>query len=135
MRTFIYFVVLIISAILLSSCSHTRKPIIEDSVESDSIEQYYHVPTVHDVLEERNELKYALWVDSVYLNMPEQIIMHMLVTKGTTISITEIVEDYWANKQFYHDTILKSMNIQKQYIPDSLPTKPKPDNISQSNIH
>lgn len=135
MKTFIYFVVLIISAILLSSCGNTRKPIIEDSVESDSIEQYYHVPTVHDVLEERNELKYALWVDSVYLNMPEQIIMHMLVTKGTTISITEIVEDYWANKQFYHDTILKSMNIQKQYIPDSLPTKPKPDNISQSNIH
>ena len=128
MRTFIYFVVLIISAILLSSCSNTRKPIIEDSVESDSIEQYYHVPTVHDVLEERNELKYALWVDSVYLNMPEQIITHMLVTKGTTISILEIVEDYWANKQFYHDTILNSMNIQKEYVPDSLPIKSKPDN-------
>ena len=127
MRTFIYFVVLVISAILLSSCSHTRKPIIEDSVESDSIEQYYHVPTVHDVLEERNELKYALWADSVYLSIPEQILTHMLVTKGTTMSVIEIVEDYWNNKQFYHDTILSSMNIQKKYIPDGIPKKAKED--------
>lgn len=128
MRTFIYFVVLIISAILLSSCTNTRKPITEDVVETDTVEQYNHVPTVYDILQERQELKYALWVDSVYLNMPEQIITHMLVTKGTTMSILEIVEDYWANKQFYHDTILNSMNIQKEYVPDSLPIKSKPDN-------
>lgn len=128
MKQLMYFIVLLIAAVLLSSCNHTRKPIIEESVESDSIEQYYHVPTVYDVLKEREELKYALWVDSVYLNMPEQIITHLLVTKGTTMSITEIVEDYWQNKTFYHDTILKSMNIQKKYVPDSLPIKPKPDN-------
>ena len=52
----------------------------------------------------------------------------MLVTKGTTVSIMEIVEDYWANRQFYHDTILKTMNIQKKYLPDSIPRKDKPDN-------
>ena len=67
------------------------------------------------------------FIDSVYLSMPEQIITQMLVTKGTTISHTEIVEDYLKNKQFYHDTILKSMDIQKKYIPDSLPNKDKPD--------
>lgn len=131
MKNYLYYVMLVIMAALMLSCTPNKRPIIEESVESDSIEQYYYVPTVHDVLEERNELKYALWVDSVYLNMPEQIIMHMLVTKGTTISVTEIVEDYWANKEFYHDTILKSMNIQKQYLPDSLPKKSKPDNPYQ----
>ena len=130
MKQFIYFVILLICAVLLGSCVNTKKPIIDESVESDSIEQceYNWVPTVHDILEERKELKYSLWVDSVYLNMPEQILIQMLVSKGTTISIMEIVEDYIKNKDYYHDTILKSMNIQRQYIPDSLPKKSKTQN-------
>lgn len=117
-----YFVILIICAVLLGSCSHMAQRHIDESIDTDSIEQceYEYVPTVHDVLEQREELKYALFVDSVYLNMPEQILVQMLVSKGTTISITEIVEDYLENKEFYHNTILKSMNIQKKYIPDSL---------------
>lgn len=125
MRTFIYFVILMICAVLLGSCEHMKRP-INDVVETDIVEQEYHVPTVYDILDERQELKYALWCDSVYLSIPEQILTHMLVTKGTTMSIMEIVEDYWANKQFYHDTILKSMNIQKQYIPDSVPKQSIP---------
>jgi len=95
---------------------------IDESIETDSIEQeYYHIPTVYDVLEQREELKYALWCDSVYLSMPEQILTHLLVTKGTTQSITDIVEDYTKNKDFYHNTILKAMNVQRKYIPDSVP--------------
>lgn len=128
MKQFIYFVILMICAVLLGSCTHMKKP-INDSVESEQLEQteYQYVPTVYEILEERQELKYALWCDSVYLSIPEQILTHMLVTKGTTMSIMEIVEDYWSNKQFYHDTILKSMNIQKKYIPDSIPKPNKPN--------
>lgn len=127
MKTVIYFIVLLFCAVLLGSCD-LRKP-TPPSVEPEEVEQIeYHVPTVYDVLQQREELKYALWCDSVYLSMPEQILTHMLVTKGTTISIMEIVEDYWANKQFYHDTILKTMNIQKKYLPDSIPRKGKLDN-------
>ena len=127
MRTVI-FIVLLFCAVLLGSCN-LKKP-TPPSVESEQVEQveYQNVPTVYEVLEQREELKYALWCDSVYLSIPEQILTHMLVTKGTTISIMEIVEDYWANKQFYHDTILKTMNIQKKYLPDSIPRKSKPDN-------
>lgn len=130
MRQFIYFVLLLICAVLLDSCGHTPQRQIDESIDLDSIEQceYNYVPTVHDVLEQREELKYALFVDSVYLNMPEQILVQMLVSKGTTISITEIVEDYIANKDFYHNTVLKSMNIQRKYIPDSVPKSSTPDN-------
>ena len=98
---------------------------INDSNEEFIEQNYVSVPTVYDVLQQREELKYALWCDSVYLSIPEQILTHLLVTKGTTISIMEIVEDYWNNKTYYHDTILKAMEIQKKYIPDSLPTKAK----------
>ena len=124
MRTFIYFVILMVCAVLLGSCQH-MKPRTETVVETDTV--YNYVPTVQDVLQEREDWKYQNFIDSVYLNMPEQIITQMLVTKGTTISQQEIVEDYLANKQFYHDTILKSMDIQKKYIPDSLPKLNKPD--------
>lgn len=123
MRTIVYFIILVMCAVLLGSCHHERP--IKQSNETDSLEQYNYVPTIYDILEEREELRYAKWVDSVYLSMPEQILTHMLVTKGTTMSIYEIVEDYVASRKFYHDTILKSMNVQKQYIPDSLPKKPK----------
>lgn len=126
MRTVIYFIVLLFCAVLLGSCD-LRKP-TPPSVESEQVEQVeYHVPTVYDVLQQREELKYALWCDSVYLSMPEQILTHLLVTKGTTQSIMEIVEDYTNNKTYYHDTILRSMNIQKQYLPDSVPKKNKTD--------
>ena len=128
MRTFIYFVILTMCAVLLDSCTLFNKKTIDEPPVMDSIEQVVnYVPTVHDVLEEREDWKYQNFIDSVYLQMPEQILTQMLVTKGTTISPQEIVEDYLANKQFYHDTILKSMDIQKQYIPDSLPNKDKPD--------
>lgn len=127
MRTFIYFVILTLCAVLLESCTIRKKPVVEN-LEKDTTEQFIpYVPTVYDVLQEREDWKYQNFIDSVYLSMPEQIITQMLVTKGTTISPQEIVEDYLANKQFYHDTILKSMNIQKKYIPDSLPNKDKPD--------
>lgn len=128
MRTFIYFVILTLCAVLLDSCTLFNKKTIDEPPVMDSIEQVVnYVPTVHDVLEEREDWKYQNFIDSVYLQMPEQILTQMLVTKGTTISPQEIVKDYLANKQFYHDTILKSMDIQKQYIPDSLPNKDKPD--------
>lgn len=128
MRTVIYFVILTLCAVLLDSCTLFNKKTIDEPPVTDSIEQIIpYVPTVYDVLQEREDWKYQNFIDSVYLQMPEQILTHMLVTKGTTISPQEVVEDYLANKQFYHDTILKTMNIQKQYIPDSLPNKDKPN--------
>ena len=129
MRTFIYFVILTLCAVLLESCTLFNKKTINEPPITDSIEQTVNwVPTVHDVLEERNDWKYQNFIDSVYLCMPEQVLVQMLVSKGTTISPQEVVEDYLSNKQFYHDTILKSMDIQKKYIPDSLPKHSKPNN-------
>ena len=128
MRTFIYFVILTMCAVLLDSCTLFNKKTINEPPITDSIEQVTnYVPTVYDVLEEREEWKYQNFIDSVYLQMPEQILTHLLVTKGTTQSITEIVEDYVSNKDYYHDTILRAMNVQKKYIPDSLPKSSIPN--------
>ena len=132
MRTYL---TLFLSLVMLAlatciSCKQQQHEIIEIT-EPDSIEQNYeeYLPTVYDVLEEREEMRYMRMIDSVYLTIPEQILTHLLVTKGTTISILEIVEDYIVNKQFYHNTILRAMNIQKQYVPSNMQKQYLPDSI------
>ena len=57
MKQFIYFVILMICAVLLGSCVNKR-PINDESVNTESIEQeYQNVPTVYEVLEQREELR------------------------------------------------------------------------------
>lgn len=119
----------------MSGCQNRHQENIVEVYETDSIEQNYeeYLPTVYDVLQEREEMRYMQMVDSVYLIIPEQILTHMLVTKGTTMSMMEIVEDYLNNKSYYHDTILNTMNIQKQYLPDSIPDKAPMDELKISS--
>lgn len=133
-RTGLILLLSFIALIVVACCGCSNHPQPVTNVpETDTVEQNYeeYLPTVYDILQEREEMRYIRMIDSVYLEIPEQILTHMLVTKGTNISILEIVEDYIANRQFYHDTILKAMNTQKQYLPDSIPRKAPTD---QPNI-
>lgn len=56
--------------------------------------EYDYTPTVYDILEEREGMIHALWVDSVYYAMPESILTQILVQKGTKLSRIAIVEEY-----------------------------------------
>ena len=64
--------------------------------------EYYAIPSVEDCLNKREELRYALWVDSVYLAMPEDVLIQILVNRGTQVSVNEIVKEYVKNKDQYH---------------------------------
>ena len=65
-------------------------------------DEYYKTPTIEDVLNIREELRYSLWVDSIYLAMPKDILIRILTNKGTQESVIEIVEEYIKNKDKYH---------------------------------
>lgn len=140
-RTGLILLLSFIGLIVIACCGCSNHPQpITNVPEMDTVEQNYeeYLPTVYDILQEREEMRYMRMIDSVYLTIPEQVLTHMLVAKGTTISILEIVEDYIANRQFYHNTILRAMNTQKKYLPDSVPRKApidvlSKDSISQSN--
>ena len=84
-----------------SPSAHTEEKspniIMTDSVYME----YGYIPTVEDILTEREELRHALWVDSVYMTIPENILTQILVTKGTQISVEKIVEEYVKNKNQY----------------------------------
>lgn len=64
--------------------------------------EYYAIPSVEDCLNKREELRYALWVDSVYLAMPEDVLIQILVNRGTQVSVNEIVKEYVKNEEQYH---------------------------------
>lgn len=76
--------------------------------------------TVSGILEQREEMRLAKYVDSVYLALPKQILTAILVTEGTNLTPKQIVNTYIVNKSFYDNFIQKTMDIQKNYNPDSL---------------
>ena len=85
---------------------HNKIVIDKDSI-IDLNEVY--IPTVEDILNEREECKYMRYIDSIYMAMPQEILTHILIQKGTLLSVTEIVEEYLENKEMYHE-ILKKKN-------------------------
>lgn len=91
-------------------------------------------PTVQKVLQWRENMRLDKYVDSVFLVIPEQVLTQILVTKGTDLSNHEIVSIYISNKDFYDNLIKRSMDIQKEYIPDSMPRSSLPQPNSDS-IH
>lgn len=101
--------------------------------ETDTIEQII-APTVQEVLQWRENMRLDKYVDSVFLVIPEQVLTQILVTKGTDLSNHEIVSIYISNKDFYDKLIKRSMDIQKEYIPDSIPRSSLPQ-INSDTIH
>ena len=100
---------------------------------TDTIEQII-APTVQEVLQWRENMRLDKYVDSVFLVIPEQVLTQILVTKGTDLSNHEIVSIYISNKDFYDKLIKRSMDIQKEYIPDSMPRSSLPQ-INSDTIH
>lgn len=94
-----------------------------DTVEPSNEECF--IPSVYDILNEREGLRYSRMIDSVYLQIPEEILTYQLIENGTLQSTMAIVEDYLAHKEFYHDTILKAIKVSKNIpVPDNIPKKP-----------
>lgn len=91
-------------------------------------------PKVQEVLQWRESMRLDKYVDSVFLVMPEQVLTQILVTKGTDLSNHEIVSIYISNKDFYDKLIKRSMDIQKEYIPDSMPRSSLPQ-LNSDSIH
>ena len=85
---------------------HNKIVIDKDSI-IDLNDEY--MPSVEDILNEREECKYMHYIDSIYMAMPQEILTHILIQKGTLLSVTEIVEEYLENKEMYHE-ILKKKN-------------------------
>lgn len=86
---------------------HNKIVIDKDSI-IDLNEKY--MPSVEDILNEREECKYMRYIDSIYMAMPQEILTHILIQKGTSLLMTEIVEEYLGNKEMYHEIMGRDVN-------------------------
>lgn len=112
----------------LMSCNDIKYSSSDDVCCTDTVEpsEECFIPSIYDILNEREGLIYSRMIDSVYLQIPEEILTYQLIKNGTLQSTMAIVEDYLTHKEFYHDTILKAIKVSKS-IPDNIPKKPDID--------
>ena len=67
----------------------------EDStIYDESFEEYEYKMSVEEILEERERIRYEYWIDSIYLAMPEKILVYILNENKTDRTSQEIVEEY-----------------------------------------
>ena len=71
----------------------------EDStIYDESFEEYEYKMSVEEILEERERIRYEYWIDSIYLAMPEKILVYILNENKTDRTSQGIVEEYVKNK-------------------------------------
>lgn len=107
--------------------------------EHDTIENYLHgenqevvqdtlqmeepVYTIQDYVEIRNQMKEERRIDSVFLAIPDVVLIDILSQHGTDLSITDIVYIYESNSTIYN-SVMSGARAQK-YLEDSIQKIPK----------
>lgn len=137
MKTKFYLLLVAIVTIIatgLSSCTQYGPKAETNSSEDeivyeDTKKECEYVLTVQDVLDFRETLKESARIDSMFLAMPDPILIDILITHGTSLSNKDIVYIYEGNKKHYDD-ILKGANIQRDIITPMDSVKNSRDSLS-----
>lgn len=87
----------------------------DGSVCIDTTKVVEPVLTIQEVLKFREDVKEGMRIDSIFLAMPDAILIDILMTHGTSLSNRDIVTIYESNKSHFKD-ILKGAVIQRDII-------------------
>lgn len=77
----------------------------QDTIYNDLDDDFEYKMTAEEILKERENFRYAIWIDSVYLTIPDEILTHIVNEDKTDRSSQGIVEEYIANKKKYNELI------------------------------
>ena len=119
----------IITGLAVHYCEHHQEQFVEEDPELLNDSEI----TIKDVLDTRNYLLEAQHIDSVFLHMPEVVLIDILMTHGTSLSNAEIVDIYESYPETYN-SVLSGARAQK-YLTDSLTLKPQPEQYDTTIIH
>lgn len=98
----------------------------KEEAEQAVVPEEEYVETVQDILTMRDEMRLSRHIDSVFLTMPEVILIDILINHGTSMSIKDIVTIYESNKPTYNVVLSGAKSqIYKDSL-DKLDTIPKP---------
>lgn len=103
--------VIILSVIVCFIYSYIVYSNIEDRLifleikaeESDSL--YKNEPTVFERMQEQEVMREKHYTDSIYITIPELVLIYIFVQKGTSIPIKDVVQEYVMNKKWYDENI------------------------------
>ena len=77
----------------------------QDTIYEDFDDDFEYKMTAEEILKERENLRYVIWVDSVYMTIPDEILVYIVDEDKTDRSSQGIVEEYVANKKKYNELI------------------------------
>ena len=77
----------------------------QDTIFVESLGDVGYVYTIDEIIEMREASRYYLYLDSIYMAMPEDILRAILKEKGTNLEMEDLVKEYLNNKKKYHQII------------------------------
>lgn len=77
----------------------------QDTIFVESLDDVGYVYTIDEIIEMREASRYYLYLDSIYMAMPEDILRAILKEKGTNLEMEDLVKEYLNNKKKYHQII------------------------------
>lgn len=112
-------IALVIATGVIVFCNHEPIAKIVESqgttVCEDTAKAVEPVLTIQEVLKFREDIREGIRIDSIFLAMPEPILIDILMTHGTSLSNGDIVYIYESNKEHYK-SIKTGADIQRDYI-------------------
>lgn len=128
--------VMIATGVIVFVCHEPIAKIVtseDESVCIDTVKAVEPVLTIQEVLKFREDIREGMRIDSIFLAMPEAILIDILMTHGTSLSNSDIVYIYESNKEHFKD-VLKGAVIQRDIITPMDSVKNPRDSLRRQRV-
>lgn len=128
--------VMIATGVIVFVCHEPIAKIVtseDESVCIDTVKAVEPVLTIQEVLKFREDIRERMRIDSIFLAMPEAILIDILMTHGTSLSNSDIVYIYESNKEHFKD-VLKGAVIQRDIITPMDSVKNPRDSLKRQRV-
>lgn len=128
--------VMIATGVIVFVCHEPIAKIVtseDESVCIDTVKAVEPVLTIQEVLKFREDVREGMRIDSIFLAMPEAILIDILMTHGTSLSNSDIVYIYESNKEHFKD-VLKGAIIQRDIITPMDSVKNPRDSLRRQRV-
>ena len=128
--------VIIATGVIMFVCHEPIAKIVtseDESVCIDTVKAVEPVLTIQEVLKFREDVREGMRIDSIFLAMPEAILIDILMTHGTSLSNSDIVYIYESNKEHFKD-VLKGAVIQRDIITPMDSVKNPRDSLKRQRV-
>lgn len=112
---------------MIATCCTNKRP-EPQTIEPVMVDTFVYTPeqAACEILQLQDDMIYRNTIDSVFRQMPEDIVVRITL-KHPTWTIEEIVNEYINNKKRYDGDRADYERIKQFQNPDTIPTQAKPD--------